>query len=256
MADVVRYEVVDGVAVVTIDRPEVKNAMSMDVFRQLGERAEQAGADDAAGAVVVRGADGVFSSGIDLNTLAEGGEPDHDFIIELQESFTAFEELDKPTIACVEGYCFGGGIQLAAACHVRAASPTAEFAIFETKRGLIPDLGGTWRIPRLVGQGRATELAMTARRFGRDEAVAMGLVEVTLDDADPVEQAIAYARRLAKGPGAVRRIPRLVRENWGQDRSSALERERDTQLETMAGPDFAEAIASFLEGRDPEFVGE
>ncbi|HEX9887871.1 MAG TPA: enoyl-CoA hydratase/isomerase family protein [Nitriliruptorales bacterium] len=256
MGGVVRYEVGDRVAVVTIDRPEVRNAMSLDVFRQLRQCAERAATDPSVGAVVVRGEGGVFSSGLDLNALAEAGKPDERFIVDLQESVTAFEELDKPTVACIEGYCFGGGIQLAVACHLRAAAPSAEFCVMEAKRGLVPDLGGTWRLPRLVGMGRATELAMTARRFGRDEAVAMGLVEVTLDGDDPLAEVLAYTRRLAHGPGAVRRIPRLVRDNWGAGREPALERERRTQLETMAGPDFGEAVASFLEGREPEFVGE
>lgn len=256
MDEVVTYEVVDGVAVITIDRPEVRNALSREVFTQLPERATQAEADDRVGAVLLRGADGNFSSGLDVSMMGElAGEVDHDVIAELQDSFTAYEELDKPTVALIEGYCLGGGIQLAAACHVRLVAPSAQIAVLERRWGLVPDLGGTHRLPRLVGQGRATELILTARTVGADDAMSIGLAEVLVDGPDPYVEALEWTARLAAGPGAVRRTPRLVRENWDRARGEALRAERDAQLECIAGPDTTEAVVAYMEKRDPQFTG-
>jgi enoyl-CoA hydratase/carnithine racemase len=265
VSDAVTYEVTDRVAVVTIDRPDKRNAMSMEVFDGLlaagGQAAQDAESDDGVGAVLVRGAGGVFSAGIDLATFGEqlGGDVDEGerdaFIAHLQDAFTVFEDIDVPTVAAIEGYCFGAGIQLAAACHVRLVAPDAQISVMETRWGLVPDLGGCHRLPRLVGLGRATELALTARRISGQEAVAMGLCDQVLSDDEPQEEAFAYARRLAHGPGAVRRIPRLMRENLQRDRTTGLAAERATQMATMAGPDFTEAVTAKLQGRPPEFVG-
>ncbi len=265
MSDAVTYEVTDRLAVVTINRPEKRNAMSMDVFDGLLEAGERAAAESTeeggVGAVLVRGADGVFSAGIDLSTfgnqLGEGSdEAEMDaFISHLQQAFTVFEDLDVPSVAAIEGYCFGAGIQLAAACHVRLVTPDAQISVLERRWGLVPDLGGCYRLPRLVGLGRATELALTARRVSGTDAVTMGLCDVLLPDEDPQQAAWDYAMALAQGPGAVRRVPRLMRENLGRDRTTGLAAERATQMATMAGPDFREAVMAGLEGRDPDFVG-
>lgn len=256
MAEAVSYEVVDGVAVVTIDRPDVRNALSREVFEQLPERAGQAAADDAVGAVLLRGADGHFSSGLDVSMMGElAAEVDHAFIASLQDSFTSFEDLDKPTVALIEGYCLGGGIQLAAACHVRLIAPTARISVLERRWGLVPDLGGTFRLPRLVGQGRATELILTARTVESEEALAIGLAEVAVGDDDPYGEALAWTAKLAAGPGAVRRTPRLVRENYSRTRDGAMQAEREAQLACIAGPDTTEAVMAYMEKRDPEFTG-
>lgn len=257
MSEVVRYEVVDRVAIVTIDRPDVRNAMSMEVFHGLRDRAAQADADDEVGAVLVRGAGGAFSSGIDVAVLGDQVETgvDLEFIAGLQASFTAFEDLDKPSIAAVEGYCFGAGIQLALACHLRAVTPDAQLSVLETRWGLVPDLGGTVRLPRLVGLGRATELCMTARRVSGEEALAMGLAEVRLSADDPQTDAMTFARRLANGPGAVRRIPGLLRANLDAPRAEALRREAETQVTCIEGPDFTEAVLAARQDREPVFQG-
>lgn len=256
MGQVVTYEVVDGVAVVTIARPQVRNALSREVFEQLPRRAAQAAADDAVGAVLVRGADGNLSSGLDVSMMgALATDVDHAFIARLQDAFTSLEDLDKPTVALVEGYCLGGGIQLAAACHVRLVAPSAQICVLERRWGLIPDLGGTYRLPRLVGLGRATELIMTARMVDAQEALAIGLAEVAVGDQDPCGDALAWTARLAAGPGAVRRVPRLVRENWERPRDAALFAERAAQLACIAGPDTSEAVKAHLEERDPQFTG-
>lgn len=261
-SEVVRYEVTDAVAHVVIDRPDVRNAMSLEVFDQLRERAAQAAGDDRVGAVVVRGEGGTFSSGIDVSVFSQqGGDGDDpvggvEGIARLQAAFTAYEELDKPTVAAVTGYCFGAGIQLAAACHLRAVAPDAQMSVMEARWALIPDLGGAWRLPRLIGLGRATDLTLTARRVDATEALRIGLAEWELAAEEPVSQVHERAARLAAGPGAVRRAPRLLRENLDRDRPAGLRAEAETQLACLAGPDFTEAVTATLQGRDPEFVGE
>lgn len=253
----VSYEVVDKVAHVTIERPDKRNAMSLAVFDALRARAEQIASDPQIGAVVVAGRGGVFSSGLDVSVFAAQLERgiDREMIAALQAAFTAYEELEVPTIAAIEGYCFGGGIQLAAACHLRAVAPSAELSVLEARWGLVPDLGGSWRLPRLVGLGRATELTLSARRVGADEAVAIGLAELTLPADGAQDAAHGIAARLAQGPGSLRRVPRLLRENLDRPRNLALEAEIEAQVACLSGPDFQEAVQARLEGRDPVFVG-
>ncbi len=257
MSDTVSYEVTDGVAHVRLERPDKRNAMTLEVFDGLAEAAARAGADPTVGAVVVSGRGGTFSSGIDVSVFSSHGPEgiDPDLIRRLQASFTAFEELDKPTLAAIEGYCFGGGIQLAAACHLRAVAPDAEMSVLEARWAIVPDLGGSWRLPRLIGLGRATELTLTARRVPAAEALAMGLAEIALDAEDPQAHAHRFATMLAAGPGAVRRAPRLLRENFDRGREAGLEAEVATQLQCLTGPDFAEVVAATMQGRPPRFVG-
>ncbi|MBW3561382.1 MAG: enoyl-CoA hydratase/isomerase family protein [Actinobacteria bacterium] len=249
----VRYEVTDHVAVITIDRPQKKNAMNDVVFRQLGEHARRAAEDDDARAVLVHGEGDTFSSGIDVGLL--GGQledgVDEDFIIPLQEAFTAYEDIDKPTVAAIAGPCFGAGIQLAAACHLRCVTPSASLAVMEVRWSLVPDLGGTLRLPRLVGLGRATELTLTGRRVDAEEALRIGLAEIAVEDID---EAFAFTARLARGPRAVRLAPRLLRENLSRGVDDASAAERRTQVGLLTGPDFAEAVTAHLQGRDPDFL--
>lgn len=264
----VSYEVVEGVAHVTIDRPDKRNAMDLEVFAQLAEAAARIAGDTTVGAVVVAGRGGTFSAGLDLATLgglltAGDGSPgeegagalDPALVARLQATFTAYEELDVPVLAAIEGHCLGGGIQLAAACHLRAVAPSASLAVLEARWGLVPDLGGTYRLPRLVGPGRATELAMTARRFDADEALRIGFAELSLPAEQPQAAAHEHAARWAAGPGSVRRVPRLVRENLTRDRAGALGAEIAAQVAAVSGPDVREAITAQLEGRAPRFVG-
>ena len=257
---VVTYQVVDAVAVVTIDRPEVRNAMSLDVFDRLGEQAERAGSDPDVRAVMVTGAHGSFSSGIDVSTFAGGGAMDDAFIASLQASFTAFEELDKPVLAAIEGHCYGAGIQLAAACHLRAVAPSARLSVLERKWGLVPDLGGCVRLPRIVGLGHATELAMTARTFDAGEALRVGFASFVLDGShhpesdDPYTEALAIARGLANAPHATGQVPRLMRENLGRTTEDGLAAERATQLRVVAHPDTATTMQARLQGREPDYL--
>jgi enoyl-CoA hydratase/carnithine racemase len=256
MADVVTWQVVDRVALVTIDRPRVRNAMDWDVFTGLEAAATRATEDDAVGAVVVAGAGGTFSAGLDVSLFGQLGDDglDADHIGRLQQAFNVFEDLGKPTVAAIRGHCLGAGAQLAAACHLRLVADDARIAIAERRWALVPDLGGTWRLPRLVGLGRATDWVMTGRTVRVDEAVASGFAQGRMV-GEGIEDALALAADLATAPGATRRVARLLRDNLDRPRHEALRAEAAAQLECLAGPDVAEAVAAAAESRAPEFIG-
>lgn len=247
-----------GVATVTISRPEVRNAMDWSVFRGLLTAGERVIADDAVGAVIVTGADGTFSSGLDTSLFGARADSlddtaDEEWIAGLQAAFTIFEDCPKPTIAVIRGHCLGAGAQLAAACHLRLVAADARIAIAERRWALVPDLGGTWRLPRLVGLGRATDWVMTGRTVDAEEAVASGFAQARFRDQDDID---GWARPLAAAPGATRRVAALLRDNLERDRDEALRAEARAQVACMAGPDVGEAVAAAMAGREPRFVGQ
>ena len=261
---VVEFEVRDdAVGVVTLNRPDKLNAMSYEVFEGLhrvGGEAAAAAADGDCRAVLVTGAGRAFSAGLDVSLFAEqasGKAPDDDQIAYLQQAFTVFEDLAVPTVAAVQGVAIGGGCQLALACHLRIAAPDAKLGLLEARWGLIPDLGATWRLPRLVGLSRATDLAMTGRTITAVTASAWGLVDDVAESGDGFQQwALEYAGRLAAGPTvAVGAVPALMRDSYRQDRDAVLAAERRTQQRCLASEDFREAATAAIEGRPPRFTG-
>jgi len=253
-------EVTDRVAHVVIERPEKRNAMSTAVLEGLTAHAAEVAegiAAGAVGAVVVSGRGGHFSAGLDLADLAAlvTTPPDEATIARVQGVMTAFEELDAPVVAAIDGVCLGGGLQLALACHVRAVTQRADLAVLEPRWGLVPDLGASWRLPRLVGQGRATELLLSARRLDAEEALRIGLAELRLEGDDAAAAAHEVAAGWAAGPEVLRALPRLVREAGGATREDALRAEARLQLRVLAGGDAAEAMRAAVEGRPPRFGG-
>lgn len=259
MSDVVRYDVSDGVAVVTIVRPEVRNAMDLDVFQGLFEAGSRAGGDPDVRAVVVAGEGSAFSSGIDISIFggADGRlEPVTADIGFFQRAYSIFERIPKPTIAAVAGPAFGGGLQLAIACDLRVAADDAVFSVMETRWGIIPDLGATHRLPRLVGIGRAKELAFSGRRFDATEARDVGLVERLVPAGEHLTQALAWARELAAGPPiALAAIKRLMNAAFDEPVGVGLEREAMVQRRVLASEDFAEAVRARFAKEEPGYRG-
>jgi len=253
----VRYEADGGVALITINRPEVLNAIDRDVFFGLRDAAERAGGDPQIRAVVLTGEGKAFSSGLDTSLFASGiggGSPLTLDIASLQRCFTVYETIAKPTIAAIGGLALGGGIQLAAACDLRVAADDAELAVYEIRWGIIPDLGGTQRLPRLIGLGRAKELVMTGRRVKADEALAWGLVNRVVPRDVMLEDALGWARELAAGPPlAVAAAKRLATEALEMPLGAGLEREAMVNRRLLATEDFREAVMSRFEKRTPTF---
>ena len=253
----------DAVGVVTLNRPDKLNAMSYEVFEGLhsaGAAAAKAADSGDCRAVMVIGAGRAFSAGLDVSLFAQqasGEAPDDEGIAYLQQAFTVFEDLPVPTGAAVRGVALGGGCQLALACHLRIAAPDASFGLLEARWGLVPDLGATWRLPRLVGLSRATDLAMSARTVDSLTAAAWGLVDAVAEPDDDFEQwASAYVARLAAGPTvALGAVPALLRNSYRQDRDAVLAAERQAQQRCLASADFREAATAGVERREPRFSG-
>lgn len=263
MSDAVTFDLTDdAVGAVRINRPNKLNAMNDDVFGGLHVAAAQAADAAAAGrcrAVLVTGVGRAFSAGLDVALFgrqASGAPPSDDEISHMQQAFTAFEDLTVPTVAAVKGPTLGAGAQLALACHLRVSAGDLSFGLLEAKWGLLPDLGGTWRLPRLVGLGRATDLAVTARTIDAETAARWGIVNVVLDDADFDAAAHAYVAAIANGPStALGAIPKLMRDSLAGDRQAVLAAERQAQQRCLASADFREAAMAGLERRPPSFTG-
>ena len=216
--DEVRYDVHDGVAVVTIDRQHRRNAIDGRTAGALVDALERFEADDALAALVVTGAGEAFCAGADLTaieTLAPRADgPDGPL------GFTR-RTATKPTIAAVDGWAVAGGLELALWCDLRIASPRSTFGCFERRWGVPLIDGGTWRLPRIVGMGRALDMILTGRGVDADEALAIGLVTQIADD--PVAAAIELGQRLASYPQATMRSDRLsLYEGWGHPLDEAL----------------------------------
>jgi enoyl-CoA hydratase/carnithine racemase len=255
----VRYEVSDGVALVTIDRPEVLNAIDRDVFFELRDAALRAGTDPNVRALVLTGEGRAFSSGLDTSLFASGidgnGSPLSLDIAALQSCFTAYETVGLPTVAAIRGVALGGGIQLAIACDLRVAGEDAELAVYEIRWGIIPDLGGTQRLPRLIGLGRAKELVMTGRRVGAEEALAWGLVNRVVPTDRVLDEALGLARELAAGPPlALAAAKRLATSAFDVPLMGGLEREAMINRRLLASDDFREAVVARFEKRAPRFT--
>src|SRR6266540_316917 len=235
MADRVLYQVEDRVATVTMSLPDKLNAMDRQTFEELRRAAARAAEDPDVGAVVVTGAGRAFSSGLDLAEFAGMAEVDHaDTVIgELQRAIGAFELLPKPVVAAVNGLAVGGGLQLAIACDLRLAAASAQFASWEMRWAIVPDLGGTERLPRLIGLGNRV-----------------------VPDADLALAAAELAAGLASGPTlALGMAKQLLNEAFDRGVSEGLSAARRAQRLTLASADHREARAAFAERRPPRFSG-
>ncbi len=265
----VRFEVGDdAVGCVTLQRPDKLNAMDAAVFaglRRAGEEAREAAAAGRCRAVLVAGAGRAFSAGMDVDALAAqatGAPPGAPDIAAMQDTFTVFEDLAVPTVAAVHGVALGAGCQLALACHLRVGAADARLGLLEARWALVPDLGATWRLPRLIGLSRATELAVTGRIVDAATALGWGLLDAVLPDeasgvpAGFASAARAYTARLASGPTvAVGAVPALLRASLQHDRATVLAAERSAQARCLRSDDFAEAAAAVRQRREPRFRG-
>lgn len=262
MTQRVRFEVNDdAVGVVSLDRPEKLNAMDRAMFDGLHRAAAQA-ADAAAGgtvrSVLIIGDGRAFSAGLDVSLFGEqvGQAPSDEWIAELQQAFTAFEDLPVPTVAALRGVTFGAGCQLALAAHLRIAAPDAQLGLLEARWALVPDLGGTYRLPRLIGLSRAVDLAVSARTIDAATALAWGLVDAVVEGEDFPAQARAYAARLAAGPtAAIGAVPALMRASLTGSREEALAAERIAQARCLASADFNLAVRAATKNEVPDFRG-
>lgn len=248
----------DGIAVVTINRPDKLNALNAQVFSDLSDLLDRIKGDQSIRAVIVTGAGPkAFVAGADIGELAavDGAEGAR-LSARGQAVFRDLERLPLPVIAAVNGFALGGGCELAMACHLRLAAPNAKFGQPEVKLGLIPGYGGTVRLPRLVGRGRALELLLTARVIDAEEALRIGLVERIVAADVLLDEARALARTiLAMGPRAVALCISTVDAALDLDLDVALAVEAGAFGAACASDDKREGTAAFLEKRPAAFTG-
>lgn len=249
-------EVSGGVLVVTFNRPDVRNAINRQVQLDLRAVLDQARRDDAVGAVVLTGAgDKAFIAGADITQVA-GYSKVTALDSDLQQLFDLVENYPKPTIAAVNGYALGGGCEIAMACDIRIASERARLGLPETALGVLPGAGGTQRLGRLVGTGRAIEMVLTGRMVDADEALLTGLVTSVVAPAELLDAARATAATiLARGPLAVRLAKLVIRAGMDADQRTGQVVERLAQAVLYESADKAEGTAAFLDRRTPRFTG-
>jgi enoyl-CoA hydratase len=256
--ETITLEVRDSVAFVTVNRPDKLNALNATVVTELASAAgEIASRDDIAGAVITGAGPKSFVAGADIGELAPLAPFEAKAVaLKGQEMCRKVETCGKPVVAAVNGFALGGGCELAMACHVRIASEKARFGQPEVKLGLIPGYGGTQRLPRLVGKGRALEIILSGRMVGADEALQMGLVNKVVAPESVLEEAEKLLRGiLAMGPIAVRLAIEAVDQGFDMSLEDGLKLEADLFGLVAASEDKAEGTKAFLEKREPEFKG-
>ncbi|MFD7074598.1 enoyl-CoA hydratase/isomerase family protein [Nocardioides sp. NPDC059952] len=249
-------EVSDRVAVITLNRPEVRNAINAQVQTDLRAALDACRNDDTVGAVVLTGAgEKAFAAGADIGQL-QSYDLHTGLASSMQRLYDEVETYEKPTIAAVNGYALGGGCELAMACDIRIAADTARFGLPETNLSVLPGAGGTQRLARLVGVGRAIDLILTGDMLGAQDALAAGLVTRVTEPGALLPTAHEVARSiLAKGPLAVRLAKTVIRTGMDADRRTGLVVEQLAQSLLYTTDDKREGAEAFLAKRAPEWSG-
>ena len=253
----VLYNVEDGVATITINRPDKLNALNVAVVKTLREYFRKAEEDPSVRVTILTGAgEKAFAAGADISEfkgkdsktvrpLAQNG----------QDLCTYIEAMSKPVVAAVNGFALGGGCEIAMACDFRYASAKARFGQPEINLGLIPGFGGTVRLPRLVGLGLAKELTYTGDMIRADEALRIGLVNKVFEDVEALRAGtLELAQKLVKKPGVAMKLAKQSLNNtWTMPIKENLEFEVDVFCETFDTEDKVEGVDAFLSKREPEF---
>ena len=253
----VRTDVSESIATLTIDRPDVKNALNLETVEKVREALRTIEADASAGVLIITGAgESAFVSGADINDIRARGR-DEGLAAINSSLFAEIERFPRPTIAAVNGYALGGGCELALACDIRIASETAKFGQPELGLGIIPGAGATQRLPRIVGMGRAKHLILTGDIIDAKQALEIGLVSAVT----PSGQLQIRARELAKkilrqGPLAARLAKLALNASARVDLDSGLLIETLAQALCYSSDDKVEGTTAFLEKRKAKFSGK
>jgi enoyl-CoA hydratase len=255
--ETISLAVVDRIATITVNRPDKLNALNDRVITELGDAIDAARQNADVGGVILTGAGRAFVAGADISELKHHGAISAKALAQRgQDVFRRYETSPKPTIAAVNGFALGGGCELAMACHIRIASEAAKFGQPEVKLGLIPGYGGTQRLPRLIGKGRALQLLLTGETIDANEAYRIGLVNRVV----PANELIAAATTmlqtiLANGPLAVAYCVESVNRGYDLTLDEALALEATAFGLLAATNDKGEGTQAFLEKRPPRFTG-
>jgi 2-(1,2-epoxy-1,2-dihydrophenyl)acetyl-CoA isomerase len=256
------YEIKDAVAVVTLNRPDKLNSVTMDQLNELIVKFNAYEQDDAVRAILLTATGRGFCTGADLS----GGGGRSDMATPLGMKLSAhyygricytIANIDKPVVAAVNGIAAGSGSSLALCCDVIFAAKSARFIQIFVRRGMIPDGGGSYFLPRLVGMAKAKELFFSGDPIGAEEALAIGMINRVVEDESLMTEAFAYAAKLAKGPTrSIGMIKRLINRSIDSDLSTQLDMEAAYQGLATGTSDFREGVTSFLEKRESRFTGK
>lgn len=258
MSSDLQQELRDSVLILTLNRPEKLNALNAEVLQSLSRLLLQAKTDSQVKGILITGHGKAFCAGADIQRLAEcNTQTGYEFAKAGQDVFRLLETLGKPSIAAVNGYALGGGCELAMAATLRIAADTAQFGQPEVKLGVIPGYGGTQRLARLVGKGRALDLCLTGRMIDAVTAQAWGLVSEVVPLAQLEEKTWDVLQKiLAMGPLAVQAVMEVIDYGYDLSLTEALHLEALQFAKTCASLDKQEGTAAFFARRNPVFKGE
>src|SRR6266536_3469888 len=258
---VIEYRAENGVGIIELNNPPA-NAYTLDSLKQLDEAIIKARFDDNVHVMVIRGAgEKFFSAGADINMLSkESNEFRNHFALYGHETLSRFENTPKLVIAAINGHCVGGGLEIAMACDIRIARKNAgRTGLAEVNLGVIPGMGGTQRLPRLVGKARAIDLAATGRMIAFEEAVEFGLINDIFEGDDFFEQVLDYARQFVapnKPSKAVGLIKRAIQTGLELSQYEGLAFERELLAQAFASSDAAEGLTAYQQKRVAKFEGK
>jgi enoyl-CoA hydratase len=244
-----------GVLVLTLNRPEKRNALASSLLGAVAKRIGEAASDDAVACVVLTGGSEVFAAGADINELALKTPAIAETEPRVQH-WAAIRAFAKPMIAAVEGYCLGGGLELALCADLIVAGEGARFGTPEINLGILPGGGGTQWLPRLVGKSLAMKMVLTGQPITADEALTAGLIAERVPAGEATPRATALAARIAtKSPLALKLAKESVQRAYSMGMADGLAFERRAFAVLLASEDKAEGIAAFLDKRSPRFTG-
>lgn len=258
--ETVRYELSDGIATVTLDRPDRMNALGRTMMSDLERVFFEFARRDEPRCVIVTGAGGrAFCAGADIKERAGASPRSVATYLDLDRTrrlFRGIEQFERPTIAAIDGVALGGGLELALCCDLRIGSPAARLGLTELRLGAIPAAGGTQRLPRLIGEAKAKELLFLAEILPADEALRLGLLNRVVPSERLLDEALGIARRIATlAPLATLFAKRAVNEGMQVGLESGLEIERYAAAMLMETDDRKEGMSAFVEKRPARFVG-
>jgi enoyl-CoA hydratase/carnithine racemase len=261
MSDLLLFKIEEGVATITLNRPDKLNAFTDEMLENWLARLAECRDNDDVRVIVITGTGRAFTTGGDVEGFSASAQQTAYGIKRrlthgIQRLPRLLAEIDKPLIAALNGFATGGGLDVALACDIRFAAQSARFAETYARMGLIPGAGGAWLLPRLVGTPKALELLWSCDWVDAPEAERIGLVNKVFADDALMEGTYAFARKVAAGaPLAVQMIKRVVRLGQDQDLASALDLVASNMTVVRSSEDHKEALAAFKEKRTPQFKG-
>jgi len=255
---VVNLKIQDNIAILSVNRPAQRNALNRAVISEIGANLALLSSNKELRAIILCGEGKAFAAGADIAEMKAMSAADAEGLARLgQRVFTALENFSVPTLALVHGYALGGGLELGLACDIRIAAIGAQFGQPEVGLGVLPGFGGSQRLPRIVGQGRALQMLLTGDRISAETALSYGLVSDIVDEDKLLEVGMALMQRVtAHGPAALKYVKRAVYEGAELDLTKGQAFEASLFGLAFSTEDQKEGMAAFLEKRKPVFRGE